>query len=46
MTGDPYFTDGLRAVMWVSANPVSISEIEIKDLGDTMPGDAALPATP
>jgi hypothetical protein len=33
LTGDPYFTDGLRAVMWLSASPVSISGIEIRDLG-------------
>jgi hypothetical protein len=28
---DPYFTDGYRAVMWVSSNPVSFSEIEFLD---------------
>lgn len=33
LTGDPYFTDGLRTVMWLSAQPVSISEIELIDLG-------------
>lgn len=33
LTGDPYFTDGLRAVFWVSATPVSINEIELIDLG-------------
>jgi hypothetical protein len=26
---DPYFTDGYRAVMWVSSSPTSFSEIEI-----------------
>ena len=26
LTGDPYFTDGLRAVMWVSSKPVSLEE--------------------
>jgi hypothetical protein len=25
---DPYFTDGHRAVMWVSSKPVSFSELE------------------
>lgn len=35
LTGDPYFTDGLRAVMWVSQTPVSISELELIDLGVT-----------
>jgi len=33
LTGDPYFTDGLRAVMWASSSPVSISELELIDLG-------------
>ena len=33
LTGDPWFTDGLRVVLFVSAQPVSISEIEILDLG-------------
>ena len=28
LTGDPYFTDGLRAVMWVSSEPVSLEEFE------------------
>ena len=28
LTGDPYFTDGRRAVMWVSSNPVSLEELE------------------
>ncbi|MEN8803960.1 MAG: LssY C-terminal domain-containing protein [Thiogranum sp.] len=33
LTGDPYFTDGLRVVMWVSSSPKSLSELEIMDLG-------------
>ncbi len=33
LTGDPYFTDGLRVVMWMSGSPVGIDEIEIVDLG-------------
>ena len=33
LTGDPYFTDGLRIVLFVSADPVNISEIEVLDLG-------------
>ena len=45
LTGDPYFTDGLRALMWLSASPVSISEIEIRDLGQT-PSDRRLSAMP
>jgi hypothetical protein len=28
LTGDPYFTDGLRAVLWVSSDPVDLEEIE------------------
>ena len=45
LTGDPYFTDGLRALMWLSASPVSISEIEIRDLGET-PSDERRSAVP
>jgi hypothetical protein len=33
LTGDPYFTDGLRVVMWMSGSPADLSEIEILDLG-------------
>ena len=32
LTGDPYFTDGKRVVMWVSGEPVALDEIEILDL--------------
>ncbi|MBW1998670.1 MAG: LssY C-terminal domain-containing protein [Deltaproteobacteria bacterium] len=28
LTGDPYFTDGLRAVLWVSSDPVGLQEAE------------------
>ena len=28
LTGDAYFTDGLRAVLWVSSNPVDLEEVE------------------
>jgi hypothetical protein len=31
LTGDPYFTDGYRAVLWVSSSPVGIADIEIVD---------------
>jgi hypothetical protein len=27
-TGDPYWTDGLRLVMWLSAEPVSYHQVE------------------
>ena len=33
LTGDPYFTDGLRVVLFVSGQPADISEIEILNLG-------------
>jgi hypothetical protein len=29
LTGDPYFTDGYRVVLWVSSQPVDIAEIEM-----------------
>jgi hypothetical protein len=28
LTGDPYFTDGLRAVLWVSSDPVDLEDVE------------------
>jgi len=28
LTGDPYFTDGLRGVLWVSSKPIAIEKIE------------------
>lgn len=28
LTGDPWFTDGLRLVLWLSSEPVAISELE------------------
>ena len=33
LTGDPYFTDGLRIVLFVSAEAVAIDEIDYVDLG-------------
>jgi hypothetical protein len=32
LTGDPYFTDGNRVVMWLSAEPVAVDELEVIDL--------------
>jgi hypothetical protein len=29
-TGDPYWTDGLRLVMWLSAEPVSYQKVEVE----------------
>lgn len=31
LTGDPYFSDGLRAVMFISGNPVPANEISLID---------------
>ena len=28
LVGDPYFTDGLRAVLWVSSQPVAFEKVE------------------
>jgi hypothetical protein len=28
LTGDPYFTDGLRAVLWLSSDPVAMEAVE------------------
>ena len=33
LTGDPYFTDGLRIVMFLSGDAVAIDEIEHFDMG-------------
>ena len=32
LTGDPYFTDGRRVVMWISGNPSGLDEVQIMDL--------------
>jgi hypothetical protein len=29
LTGDPYFTDGLRLVMWIPDRPMALDEIEV-----------------
>ena len=41
LTGDPYFTDGKRVVMWISRKPTSIREIERVQLSETAWGDGA-----
>ncbi len=33
LTGDPYFTDGLRIVLFVSTEPIAIDEIDYLNLG-------------
>jgi hypothetical protein len=30
LTGDPYFTDGYRIVLWVTSRPVDIADLEIE----------------
>lgn len=32
LTGDPYFTDGQRIVIWVASEPTSMQNIEVLDL--------------
>ena len=32
LTGDPYFTDGQRIVVWIASEPTSIKQIEVLDL--------------
>ena len=32
LTGDPYFTDGKRIVMWISGKPTAINDIEVLQL--------------
>ena len=31
LTGDPYFTDGYRVVLWVASKPVAIKDIQVVD---------------
>jgi hypothetical protein len=31
LTGDPYFTDGYRLVLWVSSRPVDLADIEVEN---------------
>ena len=31
LTGDPYFTDGYRTVLWVSSKPISFADVEFVD---------------
>jgi len=39
LTGDPYFTDGLRVVMWVSGTPVGLDGIKAYKLGGYPPSE-------
>ena len=38
LTGDPYFTDGQRIVIWVASEPTSIKEIGVLDLSPYQTG--------
>ena len=31
LTGDPYFTDGLRVVLWVSSKPIAFTDVGLND---------------
>ena len=31
LTGDPYFTDGFRLVLWLSDDPVPLTDVEVID---------------
>lgn len=42
LTGDPYFTDGKRVIMWISDEQTNISDIEVLDVNKI--GAAAVPA--
>jgi len=35
LTGDPYFTDGKRVIMWISDEQTAISDIEILDVSES-----------
>jgi len=39
LTGDPYFTDGLRAVMFMSNHPVPTDQITLIQWGEPLPQD-------
>jgi len=38
LTGDPYFTDGKRVVMWIVGEPLGLDEIEVVDLSPYQTG--------
>jgi hypothetical protein len=42
LTGDPYFTDGYRIVLWVSSQPVDITDLEF-EFWRTPPGRLSTP---
>src|SRR5262249_501631 len=40
LTGDPYFTDGLRAVMFVANQPVPTDQVTLIHWGQPLPEDS------
>jgi hypothetical protein len=48
LTGDPYFTDGLRAVLLFERRPISLGEAQVFEweLPGSMPADAPVASTP
>jgi hypothetical protein len=34
LTGDPYFTDGLRVILWVTSQPTDINDIKVLNWGN------------
>ena len=34
LTGDPYFTDGYRVVLWIASEPVAIDDVQVVDWRD------------
>jgi hypothetical protein len=41
LTGDPYFTDGRRILMWIPSEPTALSEIEVLDLSTHQTGTSS-----
>jgi hypothetical protein len=41
LTGDPYFTDGRRILMWIAPEPTALTEIEVLDLSAHQTGTSA-----
>ncbi|MEH6586971.1 MAG: LssY C-terminal domain-containing protein [Halioglobus sp.] len=39
LTGDPYFTDGRRLLLWLSGEPMGLDEIEVMDLAPYYSGE-------
>ena len=41
LTGDPYFTDGRRMLMWIASEPTALTEIEVLDLSTHQTGTSS-----